>query len=121
MSNPPELIESGLEVLIDYAKRGETLTYGALNRELDRPFSPANLRGRIGPLCDDINDLHDAKTGLPFMISALVHNERTRQPSEGFFKLAAERQFLPLTDDPDTRRAFVAAQLTAIHAHYQPR
>ncbi|GAB3650227.1 GNAT family N-acetyltransferase [Glycomyces tarimensis] len=120
MTNTPVLVETGLRVLLGYAARGETLTYGTLNRELGNPFSHGgNFPGQIGRLCDAINVHHDAVTGLPFMISALVHNGSTQQPGPGFFALADRLGLLPGTDDDLAKRRFVDGQLAAIYDHYQ--
>ncbi|MCH7231613.1 hypothetical protein L0U85_12235 [Glycomyces sp. L485] len=122
MSTPLELTERGLAVLREYAARGETLTYGALNRELGSPFKHGgNFPGQIGRLCDDVNAHHDATTGLPFMISALVHRGDTQMRGAGFFELAGNLRLLPPTDDEQTKRSFVTDQLSAIYAHYQRR
>ncbi|MCH7231105.1 hypothetical protein L0U85_09600 [Glycomyces sp. L485] len=120
MSTPLELTEAGLAVLREYSARGETLTYGALNRELGSPFKHGgNFPGQIGRLCDDVNAHHDATTGLPFMISALVHRGDTHLPGLGFFELADRLGALPKTDDEQAKRRFVADQLSAIFAHYR--
>lgn len=120
MSTPLELTEAGLAVLRDFAARGETLTYGTLNRELDSPFKHGgNFPGQIGRLCDNINAHHDAVTAQRFMISALVHNGDTHLPGPGFFELAANLRLLPATDDLQAKREFVSGQLDAIYAHYR--
>jgi hypothetical protein len=120
MPTPLENVDAGMSVLLEYAARGESLTYGALNREIGNPFKHGgNFPGQIGRLCDDINARHDATTGLPFMISALVHNGDTRLPGPGFFQLAANLGKLPSTDDDQKKRAFVTEQLQAIYAHYR--
>jgi hypothetical protein len=121
MSPNPELAENGMSVLLDYAARGETLTYGDLNRNLGGPYKfGGNFPGQIGRLCDDINARHDALTGLPFMISALVHNGSTHLPGPGFFELAGSLELLPRNEDECAKRKFVDAQLDSIFAHYRP-
>jgi len=115
------LIESGLQILKSYAARGETLSYGGLNRELGEPYKlGANFPGQIGKLCDDINAQHAKGTGLKVMISVLVRNEETGQPGEGFFKLAASIGDLPFTDDADARRAFVQMQERRVFMVFRP-
>ncbi|GAB3230882.1 hypothetical protein GCM10027447_25610 [Glycomyces halotolerans] len=108
-----------MAVLRDYAARGETLSYGDLNRELGAPFRHGgNFPGQIGRLCDDINTHHEAVTGLSFMISVLVHNGDTRQPGPEFFALADRLGALPATEDGEAKRRFVADQLAAVFAYY---
>lgn len=116
MANTPELVEAGLRIVLKYAAQGQTLTYGTLDRELASPF---NHGSRIGPLCDDIDALHRARTGLPFMLSALVHNQATGRPGPGFFRLADRLRLLPTDADEQARNRFVDDQVAAIHAHYE--
>ncbi|GAB3998506.1 hypothetical protein GCM10029992_24510 [Glycomyces albus] len=118
----PELVDAGIGVLRDYAARGETLTYGDLNRKLGNPFKHGgNFPGQIGRLCDDINARHEAITGMRFMFSALVHNGDTHMPGPGFFQLAARLRRLSETDDLEVKRAFVSDQLQTIYAYYRTR
>jgi hypothetical protein len=112
-------IEAGLEVLKQYAARGETLTYGDLNRELDTPIPQAGFPGRIGELCDGINRLHEETTGYGFMISALVHGAKTGLPGAGFFKLANTLRRLPLTNDEEAQRVFVSWECESAFAVYR--
>ncbi|GAA2138843.1 hypothetical protein [Glycomyces algeriensis] len=117
----PQLVEAGLEVLKQYAARGDTLTYGELNKELGSPIaSPsAGFPGRIGKLCDDINKHHEAVTGERFMISALVHGADSGLPGPGFFALAADLRRLPLTDDLGAKRTFVEWECESAFAAYR--
>jgi hypothetical protein len=115
------LIEAGLQVLKRHASRGETLTYGDMNRELGRPFElDADFPGRMGKLCDDINDHHSGVTGLKLMIAVLVRDDETGLPGEGFFKLAASLGRLPWTDEVDAKRAFVKEQERRVFMVYRP-
>lgn len=122
MPQPDTLLtEDGTEVLKRYAARGETLTYGALNRELGSPIaSPsAGFPGRIGALCDAINEHHETSTGQAFMISALVHGADSGLPGPGFFALAARKRLLPPTDDLAAKRQFVEWQCEAAFDFYR--
>ncbi|MCC3765030.1 hypothetical protein K3N28_18380 [Glycomyces sp. TRM65418] len=123
MPHDSVLIETGLQVLKRYAAEGETLSYDEMNRELGEPFeSDADLPGRIGELCDDINAHHSKATGLKLMISVLVRNGETGLPDDGFFKLAAGLGRLAWTDDLDAKRAFVGAQERRVFMVYrQPK
>lgn len=90
------------------------------NRELGSPFKRGgNFPGQIGRLCDDINTRHDAATGLPFMISALVHNGDTHMPGPEFFESVDRLELLPLDDDVLVKHAFMTTQLNAVFAHCQ--
>ncbi|SDE07217.1 hypothetical protein [Glycomyces harbinensis] len=114
------LIEAGLQVLKRYAARGETLSYGDMNRELGEPYKAGgNFPGQIGKLCDDINARHSSASGLQLMISVLVRNGETGLPGEGFFKLADSLGRLPLTDEMDAKRAFVQSQEKRIFMVYR--
>ncbi|WP_030161072.1 hypothetical protein [Glycomyces sp. NRRL B-16210] len=117
-NDPAQLPERGLEVLKRYASRGETLTYGDLNRELGEPFAPGTFHGGIGRLCEALNQLHETTTGQPFMICALVVRADSGQPGDGFFKLADRLRRLPLIADAETRRVFVRWQCEAAFAAY---
>jgi hypothetical protein len=114
-----QLIEAGLEVLKQYAARGETLTYGDLNRELGKPIPQPGFPGRIGELCDGINRHHEETTGYGFMISALVHGADSGLPGSGFFKLADKLRRLPLTKDQEAQRVFVSWECEAAFAVYR--
>lgn len=115
------LIEAGLQVLKRYASRGETLSYGDMNRELGKPYKlGANFPGQIGKLCDDINAQHSSATGLKLMISVLVRNGETGLPGEGFFKLADGLGRLPWTDEVDAKRTFVQEQERRVFMVYRP-
>lgn len=123
MPHDSVLIEAGLQVLKRYAAEGETLSCGTMNRELGEPFpSDADLPGRIGGLCDDVNAHHSKSTGLKLMISVLLRNGETGLPDDGFFQLAAELGRLVRTDDLDAKRAFVDAQERRVFMVYrQPK
>jgi hypothetical protein len=115
------LIEAGLQVLKRYAAQGETLSYADLNRELGQPYKlGAEFPGQIEKLCDAINDHHSGATGLKLMIAVLVRDGETGLPGDGFFKLAAGLGRLPLTDEVDAKRAFVAEQERRVFMVYRP-
>ncbi|THV42720.1 hypothetical protein [Glycomyces buryatensis] len=123
MPFPPELKEAGLAVLIEHAKRGDTLTYKQLNIELGTPIDPPKghyFVRQIGLLCDDLNARHLATTEHEFMISVLVRTvDSPRLPGDGFFRLAERLGRLAYTDDINARRSFVSDELEAIYAAYR--
>lgn len=72
-------------ILIEVAKKGpgNYITYGELSRKINNCISPRNLNHPLGTLSDIAMD-----NGFP-RISAIVINQNTGMPGEGYFRYYA--------------------------------
>ncbi len=95
-----EMCDAAIDELLAVARSGRTLTYGqlweAVERRLGRPIGNSwrQLPNLLGWL--------PARPANPpgLLLSALVVEEQTREPNEGFFRLAAEQRLLDEAQAP---------------------
>ncbi|NEB00351.1 hypothetical protein [Streptomyces sp. SID13726] len=90
----PAAVEAAVEVLRGRARQGRTITYGELSAELaERGFdSVPPYRGVMTYLLRDVC-LHGNADGRDPMLSAIVVNKASREPSEQFSILARSLPF----------------------------
>ncbi len=82
MPNKKMLTELAL-IIIGYAQKKETVTYGKLSRDVDGCISPENMRLHLGPISTVCHE-----EGFP-MLSAIVVNQGG-MPGDGYFGLYEE-------------------------------
>ncbi|MEV7887099.1 hypothetical protein ACWD3I_43160 [Streptomyces sp. NPDC002817] len=90
----PAAIEAAVEILRKHARQGQTITYGELSAELaTHGFdSIPPHRGIMTYLLKDVC-LHRNDDGRAPMLSAIVVNKASREPSEQFSGLARTLPF----------------------------
>ena len=95
----PAAVEAAVEILRERARRAETITYGGLSAELaTRGFaSVPPHRGIMTYLLKDVC-LHGNEDGRAPMLSAIVVNKASQEPSGQFSVLARNPPFSRPTD-----------------------
>ncbi|AJE41148.1 hypothetical protein [Streptomyces nodosus] len=90
----PTAVEAAVEILRERARRGQTITYGELSAELaTQGFdSIPPHRGVMTYLLKDVC-LHRNEDGRAPMLSAIVVNKASREPSDQFSGLARSLPF----------------------------
>ncbi|MFJ4867484.1 hypothetical protein [Streptomyces sp. NPDC088757] len=90
----PAAVEAAVDILRQRARRRQTITYGELSAELAAQGfdSIPPHRGVMTYLLKDVC-LHDNDDGRSPMLSALVVNKATREPSDQFSTLARTEPF----------------------------
>ncbi|MEV5316815.1 hypothetical protein AB0K92_03915 [Streptomyces sp. NPDC052687] len=90
----PAAVEAAVEILRERARQGQTMTYGELSAELaERGFdSIPPHRGVMTYLLKDVC-LYRNEDGRAPMLSAIVVNKASREPSEQFSTLARSLPF----------------------------
>ena len=117
-----ELVEAGLDYLIDVASRGDLASYTEFNEALKSrvgsgfDFDRADERGALGYLLGSIVKLTYPQTKV--MISALVKYLHSNDPGPGFYQLAQELGLLRRGANVNTKSEFWMNQVRAVHAYY---
>ncbi|MFC9732540.1 hypothetical protein ACFWGM_21605 [Streptomyces roseolus] len=95
----PAAVEAAVDILRQRARRHQTITYGELSAELAAQGfdSIPPHRGVMTYLLKDVC-LHDNDDGRSPMLSALVVNKATQEPSDQFSALARTEPFTRPTD-----------------------
>lgn len=118
-----QLIEAGLEFLIERARLGGTTSYTELNTELELrtglpgfDFGRQDGRSAMGHLLGRIVERNLPETQL--MISALVIYLDGNDAGGGFYGLAADLGLLPRNASRAQKDAFWVRQVTGLHNYY---
>ncbi|WP_217142854.1 hypothetical protein [Streptomyces sp. AC627_RSS907] len=90
----PAAVETAVEILRERARQGQTITYGELSAELAAQGfdSVPPHRGVMTYLLKDVC-LHHNEDGRAPMLSAIVVNKASREPSDQFSGLARSLPF----------------------------
>ncbi|WP_255953349.1 hypothetical protein [Streptomyces odontomachi] len=90
----PAAVEAAVEILQERARQGKTITYGELSTELAAQGfdSIPPHRGVMTYLLKDVC-LHHNEAGRAPMLSAIVVNKASREPSDQFSGLARSLPF----------------------------
>lgn len=110
----PAAIETAVQILRKRARQGQTITYGELSAELTAAGfdSVPPHRGVMTYLLKDVC-LHDNDDGRAPMLSAIVVNKASREPSGQFSALA---RGLPFSRPADWTWRDEQEQVFAQHA-----
>lgn len=119
-----ELIDAGLNYLIEVASNQSIITYTELNDTLKYrvgsgfDFDRADERGALGHLLGLIVERNYPETNL--MISALVTYIGSNDPGPGFYRLAQELGLLRRGVPTSKKLEFWMNQVKSLHAYYLP-
>lgn len=93
-SEYPAAVEAAVEILRKRARQGQTISYGELSAELAAEGSDSipPYRGVMTYLLKDVC-LHRNEDGRAPMLSAIVVNKASREPSDQFSGLARSLPF----------------------------
>lgn len=102
-------------ILLDQARRGETITYRALAERLG--LTPPGIIRQVTDALESLMQ-DDAAAGRPLLAALAVSRGPDQQPGRGFFLKAQELGCLMNAEDPAATAGFHAGELARLHKEY---